>query len=248
MAGKNSSLSFVGKLHAIFFVCWIISSTIVYGFICICLSMFFPNVGRGIARLWNVHLLAMGGVKIKIRGSEKLDKNKRYVFVANHQSALDIPVVYVMVNHGVSFIAKKELFYIPIFGWGMAAVGHIWIDRSNARKARDSIIRAVKHLQKSRVSLVLFPEGTRSSDGTIGDFKSGSFTLALQAGVQAVPVVLHDTRLCLPKSVIMLRPGVIHVDICEPIDVNQSDISKAELSNKVRNIICDVAAAGPQKD
>jgi 1-acyl-sn-glycerol-3-phosphate acyltransferase len=152
------------------------------------------------------------------------------------------------VKHGISFIAKKELFLIPIFGWGMAAVGHIWIDRSNARKARDSIIRAVKHLHKSQVSLVLFPEGTRSVDGTISDFKTGSFTLAMQAGVQAVPVVLHDTRLCLPKSVLIVRPGVIHIDICEPLDVNEAEISKAELSNKIRNIICEVAAAGPQKE
>ena len=245
MDSKNSSLSIMGKFRAFFFVGWILLSAPVYGILCICLSLFFPNLARKIGRLWNVHLLAMGGVKIIVRGAEKLDKNKRYVFIANHQSALDIPVVYATIKHGISFIAKKELFYIPIFGWGMAAVGHVWIDRSNARKARSSIIRAVKHLRKSRVSLVLFPEGTRSADGTIGDFKTASFTLALQAGVQAVPVVLHDTRLCLPKSTIMLRPGVIHVDICDPLDVNEAEISKVELSNKIRNIICEVATAGP---
>lgn len=245
MAGKNSSLRI---LHAVFFVIWTILSTLVYGTSCIILSLLLPHVARKIGRLWNVHLLAIGGVKIKVRGAEKLDKNKRYVFIANHQSALDIPVVYTMVKHGISFIAKKELFLIPFFGWGMAAVGHVWIDRSNARKARDSIIRAVKHLHKSQVSLVLFPEGTRSVDGTISDFKTGSFTLAMKAGVQAVPVVLHDTRLCLPKSVLIVQPGVIHIDICDPFDVNEAEISKAELSNKIRNIMCEVVAAGPQKD
>lgn len=248
MAGKNSSLSIVGKLHAAFFVIWIILSAIVYGILCIILSLFLPNLARIVARLWSVHLLVMGGVKINVRGAEKLDRNKRYVFIVNHQSALDIPVVYTMVKHGISFIAKKELFSIPVFGWGMAAVGHVWVDRTNARKARDSIIRAVKHLRKSRVSLVLFPEGTRSVDGTIGGFKTGSFTLAMQAGVQAVPVVLHDTRSCLPKGTIMLRPGVIHVDICDPLDVNEAEISKVELSDKIRNIICEVAASGPEKD
>jgi 1-acyl-sn-glycerol-3-phosphate acyltransferase len=248
MAGKNSSLRLKSKLHGAFFVTWTILSTLVYGTVCIILSLFLPHVARKIGRLWNVHLLAVGGVKIKVRGAEKLDKNKRYVFIANHQSALDIPVVYAMVKHGISFIAKKELFFIPIFGWGMAAVGHVWIDRTNARKARNSIIRAVKHLRKSRVSLVLFPEGTRSLDGKISEFKTGSFTLAMQAGVQAVPVVLHDTRLCLPKSVLIVRPGVIHVDICDPLDVNEAEISKAELSNKIRTIICEVVAAGPEKD
>jgi len=246
MDSKNSSLSIAGKLHAILFVVWTIVSAIVYGTLCILISVFSSHLARKLGRLWNVHLLAIGGVKLKVRGAEKLDKNKRYVFIANHQSALDIPAMYAGMKHALSFIAKKELFFIPIFGWGMAAVGHIWIDRSNARKARNSIIRAINHLRKSRVSLVLFPEGTRSIDGSIAEFKTASFTLALHAGVQVVPVVLHDTRLCLSKSAMMVRSGVIHIDICDPLDVNESETSKIELSNKIRNIICKMAAEGPQ--
>lgn len=246
MARKNSRMSLIGTLHATFFVVWTIVSTIVYGTVCILSSLFSLHIARKIGQLWNVHLLAVGGVKLKLRGAEKLDKNKRYVFIVNHQSALDIPAIYAGMKHAVSFIAKKELFFIPIFGWAMAAIGHIKIDRSNARKARDSIIRAVKHLQKAHVSLVLFPEGTRSVDGSIGEFKTASFALALQAGVQVVPVVLHDTRLCLPKSAMVLRPGVIHIDICDPIDVREKETSKVELSNKIRNIISEVIAAGPQ--
>ena len=93
---------------------------------------------------------------------KNVHKNERYVFIANHQSDFDIPVLYEGLFPNLSFIAKKELFMLPFFGWGMAAVGHIWIDRKNARKARKSITRAVNRLKRNHVSLVLFPEGTRS--------------------------------------------------------------------------------------
>lgn len=246
MARKNSSVSAIGMLHSILIFIWTVATAIIYGMICLLVSLFSSGLARKIGRIWNIHLLAIAGIKVRVRGAEKLDPNKRYVFFANHQSALDIPVMYAGMNNAISFIAKKELFFIPVFGWGMAAIGHIWIDRSNARKARSSIIRAIKHLHKASVSLVLFPEGTRSVDGTIGDFKTASFTLALQAGVQAVPVVLHDTRLCLPKSAMMVRPGTVHVDIGDPIDIDGATMSKNDLCMKIKNTICEIAAAGPQ--
>lgn len=246
MARKDGSVSAIAIVHSTLIIIWTIVSTIIYGLSCLSVCLFSSDLTLKIGRIWNIHLLAIAGIKVKVRGAEKLDPNKRYVFFANHQSALDIPVMYAGMKNAISFIAKKELFFIPIFGWGMAAMGHIWIDRSNARKARDSILKAIKHLHKANVSLVLFPEGTRSVDGTIGEFKTGSFTLALQAGVQAVPVVLHDTRLCLPKNAMMMRPGTIHVDIGDPIDIDESTMSKNDLCIRIRNTICEIATAGPQ--
>jgi len=238
-------IGIINKIRDTFILVWAIMSAALYAGLCILLSPVAPKLARYVARLWSCHLLLIAGVKLSINGLDKLDKSKRYVFIANHQSALDIPVLYAGINQAISFIAKKELFLIPIFGWGMAAVGHVWIDRSNARKARDSINKAVNHLRKSNVSLVLFPEGTRSVDGVIGDFKTGSFSLALQSGVQAVPCVIHDSRNCLKKGASFILPGTIHLDICEPIDLDESTMSKADVGKKVREIICEVAAKGP---
>ncbi len=246
MARKDGRVSAIAMVHSTLIIIWTIVSTIIYGLICLSVCLFSSDLTFKIGRFWSIHLLAIAGIKVKVRGAEKLDPNKRYVFFANHQSALDIPVMYAGMKNAISFIAKKELFFIPMFGWVMAAMGHIWIDRSNARKARDSILKAIKHLHKANVSLVLFPEGTRSVDGTIGEFKTGSFTLALQAGVQAVPVVLHDTRLCLPKNAMMMHPGIIHVDIGDTIDIDESTMSKNDLCIRIRNTICEIATAGPQ--
>ncbi len=246
MDRQKRSLSLLLKIRGIAVYGAVLISTMCFGVVCLFSSIFSLKAARYIALIWNFNLLWIAGIKLKVSGLEKLQKNKRYVFIANHQSGLDIPVLYAGLNRSISFIAKKELFYIPIFGWGMVVVGHIWIDRSNARKARESILRAVKHLQKAQVSLILFPEGTRSADGSIGEFKTGSFSLALQAGVEVVPVVIHDTMKSLPKNSSLITPGTVHVDVCDPIDVS-ADQTKSDISVKIRNIICDVIARGPKE-
>jgi len=246
MDRQKRSLSLLLKIRGVTVYGAILTSTICFGVLCLFAGILSLKAARYIALVWNYNILWIAGIKLKVSGLEKLQKNKRYVFIANHQSGLDIPVLYAGLNRSISFIAKKELFYIPIFGWGMVVVGHIWIDRSNARKARESIIRAVKHLQKAQVSLILFPEGTRSVDGSVGDFKTGSFSLALQAGVEVVPVVIHDTMKSLPKNNLLITPGTIHVDVCDPIDVS-ADETKSDISTKIRTIICDVIAKGPKE-
>jgi len=245
MDRQKRSLSLILKIRGVAVYGAILLSTIGFGVLSLLTGIFSLKAARYVALIWNFNLLWIAGIKLKVTGLEKLQKNKRYVFVANHQSGLDIPVLYAGLNRLISFIAKKELFYIPVFGWGMYVVGHIWIDRSNARKARESILRAVKHLQKAQVSLILFPEGTRSADGLIGEFKTGSFSLALQAGVEVVPVVIHDTMNCLPKNSLLITPGTIHVDVCDPIDVSAHE-TKSDISTKIRNIICEVKAEGPK--
>ena len=246
MDRQKRSLSLLLKIRGVAVYGAILISTICFGIVCLVSAIFSRKAARYIALIWNFNLLWIAGIKLKVSGLEKLQKNKRYVFIANHQSGLDIPVLYAGLNRSISFIAKKELFYIPVFGWGMVVVGHIWIDRSNARKARESILRAVKHLKKAQVSLILFPEGTRSSDGTVGDFKTGSFSLALQAGVEVVPVVIHDSLKCLPKNSLLVTPGTIHVDVCDPIDIS-ADATKSDISSRIHSIICNVIAEGPKK-
>lgn len=223
-------------LRAVAFLLWILFSTVVYCSLCIIFGFVYRKAARLIQRLWNLHLLAVGGVKVVVSGAEKLDKSKRYVFISNHQSALDIPVIFAGLSHQISFIAKKELFMIPFFGWGIAIMGHIWIDRGNARKAKASIDRAVKNLQKGNISLILFPEGTRSEDGRVGEFKQASFTLAIHAGVQLVPVAIRKACTLLPKGSFKIRPGTVYLDILDPLDITK-ETTKTELCTRVHEII-----------
>ena len=214
---------------------WFVLSTTVYASICIVLGIFSKRTAHVVARLWNVHLLFFCGVRLAVRGEGKLKPNGRYVFFANHQSALDIPVIYTGIRRPICFIAKKELFRIPIFGWGLSMVGHVKIDRSSPRKARLSLARGIAHLRKHRLSLVLFPEGTRSADGRLGEFKQGAFSLAIEAGVPVVPVAIIGSRERLVKKSLMVNPGTIHLDIGNPIDPKGMD--KSELAIKVRSEI-----------
>jgi 1-acyl-sn-glycerol-3-phosphate acyltransferase len=246
MDRKVGGMSILSRIHGVFFVLWVIVSVTLYGSACMVLGVISKKIARKVATLWNIHLLKIAGIKLVVSGLEKIDTKKRYVYFANHQSALDIPVIASTMKTFVCFMAKKELFAIPIFGWGMRSVGHVWVDRSNARKARESISRAVVHLKKEHISLVLFPEGTRSEDGKIKEFKQASFTLAVEAGVEVVPLVLHDTRLCLPKGRAMATPGTIHLEICDPITVTPQ-MTKGDICTIVYNTICKAAERGPVK-
>jgi 1-acyl-sn-glycerol-3-phosphate acyltransferase len=204
-------------LRNMFVFIWAFISTVAYGTAIILISTFSTRLARYIAHLWCIHLLFLCGVRVRTIGAEKLSRKERYVFIANHQSFFDIPTLYVGLPFSLSFIAKKELFFIPFFGWGIAAIGHIWIDRENARSARKSITRAIGKLKRQCISLVLFPEGTRSITGEVGEFRRGSFTLAIEAGVPVVPVSIVGTRDILPKKALLFRTGTVTLVIGDPV-------------------------------
>lgn len=238
MDRKKRGLDIFNLLRAPVFLIWIVFSTVFYSVLCILFSFFATSLARFIGRLWTIHLLWIGGVKVVVNGKEKLKPDNRYVFISNHQSALDIPVIIAGLDHYVSFIAKKELFMIPFLGWGMHVMGHICIDRSNPRKAKESLNKAVNQLQMQNSSLILFPEGTRSSDGSVGEFKQGSFSLALQAGVQVVPLTIRDAMLRLPKKSMVINSGPVYLEIGDPIDV-LPETTKFEICQKIHTIIKD---------
>jgi len=231
-------------VHMVFFSGMIMFFAVIYAAITIPVSFFNSRFARNVAREWNLRVLELGGVKLKVVGKEKLDPNERYVFMSNHQSALDIPIIYTGVGGQISFIAKKELFKIPVFGWGMSAIGHISIDRKNSRKALDSMNKAVEKLQKENISLVLFPEGTRSKDGKVGEFKTASFTLALKSGVKLVPVGIKNAITCLPPNSLRVRPGKVTLEIGEPISLEEIEgKSKGELCSKVQQLVREIVEA-----
>lgn len=200
---------------------------------------------RGFPGMWARIWLALDGVRLRVEGLDKLDRTKRYVFVSNHQSAIDIPILYTALPFEIAFIAKKELFLIPFFGWGVASVGHIYIDRGNARKAHKSIMQAADSLRRKGLSLVIFPEGTRSPDGTVRTFKTGSFRLAIETGVDLVPVTIDGSCRVRPKGSLVPGPGDVVVRIGDPIPVQgYTKADKHELAERVRGVVVGMVGEG----
>jgi 1-acyl-sn-glycerol-3-phosphate acyltransferase len=159
--------------------------------------------------------------------------------MCNHQSNFDIPVLLGCLPVQFRWLAKAELFKIPIFGRGMRSAGYISIDRFNQKSAFESISQAAQRI-KGGVSVMIFPEGTRSTDGKIRPFKKGGFVLAVDAGVPIIPVVLHGTRAIMPKGRLRINHGQVVMDILSPVDTTgYTRDTKDELIEQVRNIICD---------
>ncbi len=226
-------------VHGWVFLVWVIVSTFVYAMGVFLTVPISRTVAWALAGIWCRHLLAVAGVRVRISGIEKIDNSQSYFLVANHSSALDIPVLMGMLPLRLLFMAKKELFRIPVFGWGLRALGHLPVDRSSARKARLSMSAAAEKLKAEKgIGIVIFPEGTRSSNGEIADFKKGSFALALEAGVSILPVHLKNAHKILPKGAIFPVRGNIEVLIGEPISIaSEESRSKAELAEEARNAV-----------
>jgi 1-acyl-sn-glycerol-3-phosphate acyltransferase len=192
-----------------------------------------------IAKIWTNSILLAAGVKLHVEGLEKIDPRKSYIFIGNHQSHFDVLSVFSALPLTVRFMAKKELFKIPVFGWSLYASGTIRIDRSNRERAIKSMNNALDRIKRG-VSVVVFPEGTRSEDGKIREFKKGGFVLAIKGGIPIVPVSISGSRFILPKNTLRIKPGEIKIIINDPIQTDQFGYQEREkLSLDVRRIIVE---------
>ncbi|MCB2193114.1 MAG: 1-acyl-sn-glycerol-3-phosphate acyltransferase [Deltaproteobacteria bacterium] len=197
--------------------------------------------------------LLMWGIKCRVRliGGENLEPGESYVFAGNHASALDIPSLQSVMPKNFRWVAKKELFSIPLFGPALGSIGNIPIDRSVGRQAMHSLILASQRVSDG-ASVVIFPEGTRSEDGKLLPFKSGGFLLAIKSGRPVVPFYLHGTRQALANDRYLLDPGPIEVILGEPISVEGFKTGQREdLSDVVRERILalqDKAEEAPPVD
>jgi 1-acyl-sn-glycerol-3-phosphate acyltransferase len=157
----------------------------------------------------------------------------------NHQSNFDIPVLLGRIPIQFRWLAKAELFKIPIFGRGMRGCGYISIDRSNRKSAFHSLKEAARKIRDG-VSVLVFPEGTRSTDGKIIPFKKGGFVLAVDAGVPIVPIVISGTHTVMPKGRLLIESRDVVMQILAPIDTSDyTRKTKEDLMEKVRKSICD---------
>jgi len=169
-----------------------------------------------LCRVWSAVVLGVPGVKVEIKMRGHLDLGRPYVFMANHASMVDIWAMFLRVPIPVRFIAKKQLGQIPVFGWAMRAGRFVFIDRQNAVSARRSIQEAAQRI-KSGQSVAIFPEGTRTRDGKLGAFKKGGFHLAIDSGVEIVPLAIRGTRAVMPPGTPLIRAGLVQIEIDEPI-------------------------------
>lgn len=180
-------------------------------------------------RAWAKRLLFFSGVRVKCVGLDNIDKNKSFVFVANHSSYLDIPAVFVAISNNLRIMYKKELEKIPIFGWFLKKSDFIAIEREEVASARSSLNKALKLIQQD-VSVLIFPEGTRSIDGKVQDFKKGAMFLALRSGKPIVPVAIIGANQLLPRGKLFLRTGTIIVLIHKPIYIGK-DLDKSQITH-----------------
>ncbi len=195
-----------------------------------------------VQKWWSPVLLWAGGAKLEVRGLENLKKGQPYIFVSNHQSTIDIPTLFMAIPWDTRFVAKKQLKYVPMLGWYMWAAKFVFVDRSNHREAVRSLDEAGEQI-RGGISIIVFPEGTRSDDRKVHPFKKGPFALAMKARVPVVPVAIEGSGLLMPKNSWQITPGPITVSIGQPIAPEIFENDRELLIREVRDHIIDQSFA-----
>lgn len=186
-------------------------------------------------RVWGPLGLWLSGARLEVAPPPVLDPGP-VVFASNHESALDIWALFVAIPRSFRFIAKQELFDLPIFGWYMRIGGHVPVDRSNHSQAVVSLRRAAA-LVRQGTSVIVFPEGTRSRTGRIQPFKKGPFVVAKEAGVPVVPIAISGSGAVTPSKTIAVHPGTIRVAFGEPVNPAEFPTKEALLTEVRARII-----------
>jgi 1-acyl-sn-glycerol-3-phosphate acyltransferase len=209
-------------LRLIFFIPVLVISTTISAILALLVGLLNPygRYATAVFRGWARSLLLAAGIKLEISGLENIEPEKSYILIANHQSHMDIPVLTCVLSVPLRIIAKKELFKIPFLGWGMKGVGMLSIDRSNRKKSIDTLKEAEEIIKTHVLSILAFPEGTRSDDGKIHPFKKGPFILAINTGLPLLPVSVSGTRKITPKGKISIHPGRVKVIIHPPVSTD----------------------------
>ena len=192
------------------------------------------------ARTWSRLILVTTGVRVETSGLERLEPGRTYVFVSNHQSIYDIPILFWSLPYQLRIIAKESLGRFPFLGWHLSRTGHMLVDRS--RPDRTKIFGWASRLTANGLSLIVFPEGTRSRDGRVARFKGGSFYLALEAGLPVVPIAVVGSRHVMLKDRLATYPGDVKLVVHEPIETRDlAGSDPREFAERVRRIIAPAA-------
>ena len=222
-----------------FYLMFLILNTIVVCLTIIIISPFDKtgNTVHYIGKFWSLLNIFLSGTRLTIRGKEKINTNLTYIVMSNHQSLFDVWALIGKIPLQIRWIVKAEIRKIPIFGYTLERMGHIYVDRKKRAAAYISLETAAGKI-KNGTSVIIFPEGTRSNDGHLLKFRMGGIIMALKSGVPILPVTVNGSRFVLPKNTLALMPGKIEVVVGDVIDAGTYDENnKNELMEKIRSAI-----------
>jgi 1-acyl-sn-glycerol-3-phosphate acyltransferase len=192
------------------------------------------KVSNPLMKIWTNVVLFIYGIKVNVSGAENVDASKGKIYISNHASYLDIFVQLAKLPDNVRMIYKKEINRIPILGWAMWSVGFVALDRVKIRSAMKSLDKAAKRVREG-LSVVIYPEGTRTLDGKIGEFKRGMFFLADKSQADIVPVSLSGTFELMPMGTLKIKPGTVNMVIGKPVKYRKDK----ELLDEIRNTVIE---------
>ena len=211
-------------------------------------SSLFDRRGRfahGCARAWSWLILKTTGVEVTVDGLSRLTPATTYIFVANHQSHYDTPIVFSSLPYQLRIIAKESLARFPVLGWHLKRGGHLFVDRRDPD--RTGILKRWRALVSDGLSLIVYAEGTRSPDGRVARFKAGSFLLAIQAGLPIVPLAIIGTRAVMPKGRLRTEPAKVTLVIHDPIQPPAIDEPTVQDAKALAARVHDIVAAAVQR-
>jgi 1-acyl-sn-glycerol-3-phosphate acyltransferase len=199
------------------------------------------DLQQACARIWAKMLLKIMGIRVTVEGLEKIDPRRNYIFICNHLSYTDTPVILGSIRSRFRFMAKKGLFSIPFMGYHLRTAGHIPVNLDNPRESVRSMSAAGRSIRERKTSVLVFPEGGRT-EGILEQFKEGAAYLAIKAGVPIVPMALVGTRNIMRMHGFVIRPGRVTLRVGEPISIDglttkDRERLTAELRCKVADLL-----------
>ena len=229
----------VWALRSLLFVLWMAATVIPWGTMMLVLSIFWrgeklywPTMRWLRMAIWGARVIC--GVNYRVHGMDHLptagDKRSAVVLASKHQSTWETFAYPTLMPHPLAYVFKRELLYVPFFGWAMGRLDMIHIDRSKRAEAWNKVAAQGKRLAAEGIWVIMFPEGTRTPRGSQGTYKNGASRLAIATGVPIVPIAASSAK-CWPRKSFLLRPGVIDVSIGRPID--STDRQPDELMREV---------------
>ncbi len=231
--------NFFRFLHLIWVFCWAALATLVVAIPCIIVAYLSStgNLAFTLTKLWARIVLAASFVRIRIVHRARIVKGRPYIIIANHQSFYDILAIVTTLGIQFRWVIKKSILKLPLFGYALYAARNIFIDRSNPKEAMESIHKGTERLPKG-VSVMIFPEGGRSMDGSVRPFKKGGFVIAIEKKWPVLPVTINGSRAVHAKTARGVSPGTIEVVVGEPIDtVPYSPETISSLIERARSVV-----------
>ena len=237
-------MNFLAFLRALFVIPFALLLTLLVSLVTLFMTLVLRRDAaaiEGLAAWWARSICRAAGVAVTVEWAEELEPDRPYIFAANHASQFDILALQGFLGVDFRWLAKKELFAVPVWGHAMRRAGYIPVDRSHGRKAMKSLLEAAKKIGGG-TSVIIFPEGTRSRDGKLHDFKAGAMVLAIKAGVPIVPVAIRGTYEILPKGRLLMKPGAVRIRVGRPIETS-APATKHDLARLAQAAVAELLQA-----